>query len=161
MTKNKTRCSPLKIYLQLVTKNGSQINLGYDDSNELYEFFLTGFPNLKVSMPLAEFAKLAIQMGFVYLNEDGSKEDMFLPKQAMLNELSSNMTLCEIIDMNTGEILVYFPMQETIYRKSDNTPVAPEELSDESLYFIAPFIPEYLLNGAEPQYLLLAEEEEL
>ena len=147
MTHNKTSSSPLKVFIQLVTQDGNEINLGYNETTDLYEFHLAGFPNMLISMPLIEFSKLAYQMKFSYLNDDGSNEPLFLNKQAMLDELSSNGTLCEIVDLKASEILAYFPEEEYLYRKSDSTPISTEELPDGD-FLIAPFIPDYLLNGS-------------
>lgn len=148
----KVECSPLRVYYRLVSKDGSVFNLEYESDRDVYKLYLKGFQYMMIEMSLLQFSKLAFQLGLQYINDERSQEKAFQSKQNLIGELESNQQACEVADIINDEVLIYLPGNEIqdgyFIRKSDRLSISPEELVEDGTFFIAPFIPDYLLNGA-------------
>ncbi len=157
--------SPLRIFLQIVSKDGSVFNLEYESDRDVYKLYLKGFQYMMIEMSLLQFSKLAFQLGLQYFNDERNPETAFQNKQILIGELKTNRQACEVADIISDEVLIYLPGNEIqdgyFIRKSDRLSISPEELVEDGTFFIAPFIPDYLLNEApEPQNLLEQNDEE-
>ncbi|MBQ3189954.1 MAG: hypothetical protein IJB61_01740 [Bacteroides sp] len=146
----KVDCSPLRVYYRLVSKDGSIFNLGYNEKNDEYLIYIEGFVNMQVNLNILQMSKLLYQLGVVeFMNEDCSTEPCFLNRQELMAELEENNCSCEVADIKNNNIL--------IYRRADDM----EDFPADGVFFIGPFIPDYLLNEApEPQNLLEQNDEE-
>jgi len=158
--------SPLRIFLQLLSKDGSVFNLEYDSDRDVYKLYLKGFQYMMIEMSLLQFSKLTFQLGLQYINDERNPETAFQNKQNLIGELESNQQACEVADIINDEVLIYLPGNEIqdgyFIRKSDRVSISPEELVEDGTFFIAPFIPDYLLNGAtEPDIIMCKEDEEV
>lgn len=145
----KVECSPLRVYYRLVSKDGSIFNLGYNEKHDEYLIYMQGFVNMQVNLKFLQLSKLLYQFGAEFINENGSTEQCFLNRQELMSELEENNCSCEVADIKNNNVL--------IYRRSDDM----ENFPADGVFFISPFIPDYLLNGApEPQNLLEQNDEE-
>lgn len=137
------------MYYLLVSKDGTIVNLGYNEKNDEYHVYMEGFANMQVNLKLLQLSKLLYQFGAEFINENGSTEHCFLNRQELMSELNENNCSCEVADIKNNNIL--------IYRRADDM----ENFPADGVFFVSPFIPDYLLNGApEPQNLLEQNDEE-